>query len=395
MKNLFIFFLLLSIFSCTKENATEPDDELIMKGEYVIDTLIAIQDTFIVAPPIRTSYSSKLSIGKYEGFSANFLIRFVFLPADTISLDSAHIELTGESFFGSNSQSITVNAYKVEDQWDRDANKEDYWRNYIPNGDLVFSGDFTLSDSIKYKIPIDNALIKEWQSIPDSSQTGLYFTMAPGSEGAIEEISSFNTIGAKNAPKLIYKRATDSTAVWDTLIIGDDLTIFPPDENGIFQNDQNLYIASGNPVQTFIKFDLSVLPEKILLYSAELQANTDSTNTLINPNHPSNFYLRLVTEANEDLSSFTIDSGFVYNYKENILIEKEGNRLQLDLNNKINFGQFVIQKIVNEEKEYKWFFLQYILENSSISVERVMGVKNSAPKEKLIIKYFKIDGFGC
>ncbi len=395
MKNGFIFFILLFIVSCSSDDPTSPDDKLIMKGEYVIDTLIAIQDTFIVSPPVRTSYSSKLSVGKYDGFSANFLIRFVFLPADTISLDSAHIELTGQGVFGSNELSITVNAYKVEDPWDLDANKDDYWRSYTPNGDLIFSGDFTLSDSIKYKIPIDSELIKEWQSTPDSSQTGLYFTLDPGSGESIEEISSFNTFSANDAPKLIFKRSTDSTAVWDTLIIGDDLTIFPPDENGLFQNKQNLYIASGNPVQTFIKFDLSVLPEKILIYSAELFADTDSTNTLINPNHTSEFYLRLVTEATDDLSSFTIDSGFVYNYKENIIMGKDGNLLQLDIGNKINFGQFIIQKIINKEKDYKWFFLQYVLENQSISVERVMGIKTAPHKEKLIIKYFKIDGFGC
>jgi hypothetical protein len=400
MKKIYIFFLLIITISCSTEDATSPNDKLLIKGAYIIDTLYAIQDTFIAAPPLRTSYSSKLSVGKYQGFPANFLLRFVFLPPDTIQLDSARIELSGASHYGDGSvSSVMVEAYKVLDTWDRDANMDDYWRTYTPNGDLVYSGEFTLSDSlndsIKYIIPLDNDLIKEWQQTEDSLQTGLYFTMASGSPEAVAEIASFNTYVAADAPKLIFKKETDSTAVWDTLIIGDDVTIFPPEEGGVFQNTQNVYIAGGNPVHSFIKFDLSVLPENILIYNAELHADLDSSSTLVNRQFKSDFYLRVVKEADDNLTTFTIDSGFVYDIRQNISMIKEDNRLQLGDYDKSNFGQYILQKIINGELEYKWFFLQYKIENQSLSVERILGVKNPPHKEMLIVKYVRIDGFGC
>ncbi len=400
MKKINILFLLLIISACSTDDATSPNDKLLINGEYRIDTLYAAQDTFVVAPPLRTSYSSKLSVGKYKGFSANFLIRFVFLPPDSVKLDSARIELHGASHYGDNTVSaITVEAYKVLDQWDRDANMDDYWRNYTPNGDLVYSGEFTLSDSLNdsiiYTIPIDNELIKEWQQIEDSSQTGLYFTLASGSNEAVAEIASFNTLKAEDAPKLIFKRQTDSSAVWDTLFIGDDLTIFPPEENGVFQNTQNVYIAGGNPVHSFIRFDLSVLPSNILIYSAALSAVLDSANTLVNNEFYSQFYLRVVKDADDNLTDFTLDSSFVYDSRQNISMKKENSALLLDDYNQSNFGQTVLQKIVNGELDYKWFFLQYKVENQSLSVERILGVKNPPHKEMLIIKYVRIDGFGC
>jgi len=400
MKKISIFFLLIIIISCSTEDATSPNDKLLIKGEYRIDTLYAIQDTFLTAPPLRTSYSSKLSVGKYQGFSANFLIRFVFLPPDTIQVDSARIEFSGASHYGDASvSSITVDAYKVLETWDRDANMDDYWRSYIPNGDLVYSGEFTLSDSlndsIKYIIPLDNDLIKEWQQTEDSLQTGLYFTLASGSAEAVAEIASFNTLNAADAPKLIFKRETDSTAVWDTLIIGDDLTIFPPEEGGVFQNTQNVYIAGGNPVHSFIKFDLSLLPENILIYNAELLVDLDGGNTLVNALFYSDFYLRVVTEADDNLTSFTIDSSFMVDYRQNISMTKEDNRLLFENYDKTNFGQYVLQQIINGDMEYKWFFLQYKIENQSLSVERILGVKNPPHKEMLIVKYVRIDGFGC
>ena len=400
MKKIYILFLLIFTISCATDDATSPNDKLLIQGEYRIDTLYAVQDTFVVAPPVRTSYSSKLSVGKYQGFPANFLIRFVFFPPDSIQLDSARIELTGASHYGDGTvSSITVDAYKVLDTWDRDANKDDYWRNYTPNGDLVFSGDFTLSDSlkdsIKYIIPLDNELIKEWQQTEDSLQTGLYFTLSPGSNEAVAEIASFNTYVGADAPKLIFKKETDSTAVWDTLIIGDDVTIFPPEENGVFQNTQNVYIAGGNPVQSFIKFDLSVLPQNILIYNAEIVADLDSTNILVNKEFYSDFFIRVVKEADDNLTSFTIDSSFVNDYRQNISMMKENNRLVFSDYDRNNFGQYVLQNIINGDLEYKWFFLQYKIEDQSLSVERILGVKNPPHREMLIVKYVRIDGFGC
>jgi hypothetical protein len=369
-----------------------------MQGAYVTDTLFAVQDTFVIAPPLRTSSSPILSVGKFGGMTANFLLHFVFFPADSIQLDSAFIELTAAGNFGDGTQqSITVDVYKNYDQWDGDANKDDFWRNYIPTGELIYSGDFilcdSLQDSVKYRIPIDNATMKEWQQIEDTLQTGLFFTLSPGSGEAIAEIASFNTLQSSNAPKLIFKKETDSTAVWDTLSIGNDLPIFP-DNKAIFQNTNNLYIASGNPVHSFIKFDLSELPENIILYSAQLIANLDSTNTLVNDNQYPGFYLRVVKEANEDLSYFLIDSTFYYDRQQNISLEKSGNKLQLNEYNELNFGQHVLQKIINKELDYEWFFLQYAMEPNILSVEKVLGVKNHV-KERLIVKYLRIDGFGC
>jgi hypothetical protein len=399
MKNLLIIFSLLYIYSCSSENATSSNDELLIQGAYVSDTLYAIQDTFILGSPVRTSSSQQLSVGKFQGMSSNFLINFVFFPADTIQLDSAYIEFTGAGNLGDGSlTSITVDAYKVLDQWGGNANQDEFWRTYTPNGDLVYSGDLilcdSLKDSIKYKIPIDNATIKEWQQTDDSLQTGLYFTLSSGSGEAIAEIASFNTTYNTNAPKLIFKRETDSTAVWDTLVVGDDLPIYP-DNDGIFQNTDNVYIASGNPVNSFVKFDLSKLPENIIIYSAELSADLDSSNSLVNSIQYPVFYLRVVSEANDDLSSYTIDSSFYYDSRLNIAMTKENNSLQLSEYTKNNFGQHLLQKIVNKEMNYEWFFIQYGIEWGVLSVERIMGIKNPPHKERLIVKYIRIDGFGC
>lgn len=396
-KKIFGLVLLIISIGCSDLETIQSPGELDINkyGTYVDATLEAVSDTFIIGGLVNTANASKLQIGVFENFQAGFLLRFKYLPPDSIAVDSVCIEFTSDKKFGSGEGDINVAIYEVTESWEESANSEETWHEDNLPLNLIGNAVFSLEDSAEYNIFLDDmdpALFSKWQQ-DDSVNYGLYFKIDETGSKAIKDIYSFESSAP---PKLIFRIDQDTIFVRDTITTGEDASIFDyPVQGGenIFENaGDELYISSGITAHTFIKFDFSAIPKNAIIQSADLQISIDKDNTLDNSNHSAYYYLRSVEEAEEDLSSYTIDSSFVYYSKYDYFATDIGDTISLDKSNQVMLGENLIQGIVNEKITSEWFYLQYMNESMDIAVKKLYGLPDQPPI--LIIRYIRVDKSG-
>lgn len=401
--------LITFMISCQELEPVFPPPELDLVdryGEFVDTVFTATQDTFIVDYRINTGFSQKLSIGSYDGFQASFLIRFLNIPDEDKLLDSVYIQFTGLQKFGDDIGDLTVNVYEVEQEWDESANEDDFWHNQ-PSMPLIKSITLSSQDSSIYNVSIeDTSLIRKWQREQENNK-GLFFQVDAASSGYIRELVSSEGFSTLGWPRMYYKIFQDTVFVNDSTNISLDATIFDYFKQGsdnIFEsarNSKELLISSGIRARTFVRFDqINSLPENSILQGANLMllANDESftapgqPNNLVNSNHLPYFYTRVVSEANENLSYYRVDSTFISNSFYSNLLIKEDNDISFTDNDQTNFGKYTIQDIVNGSIKYEWFLIHYQFDYSDISVERLLGRIKEPPL--LNIRYLVVDNNG-
>ena len=399
----------LLLHSCMEIQPVYPPPELDVRGrfgEYIDTTFAATADTFLVEYKINTKYSTKLSIGGYKGFKAGFLLKFLKLPEKENPIDSVMLRLTPKNVFGNQSGTCTMNIYAVEEDWNETANEEDFWHD-PPTMELVATKVIDAEDTNKVIIAIeDTALIRKWQEEQDKND-GLFFQIEGQNPDFIMEFSSFRTASAYDWPALYYREKKDTVLVQDSTNIGLAAAIYNysplPGEDvyEIARNTQNLVLSSGIQARILVKFDQILdIPSKIVMQAANvtLSVNDESflgvadSNEMANKNHPSYFYLRLVTEADDQLTSLAIDSSFVNSSRYNLLLKQSEEEIGFGEDEQVKFATAYLQDIINGTKKYKWFQIQYQNEVNDISVMRLFNRKTVTPL--LRVRYYRVDHSG-
>ncbi len=325
--------------SCMDYQPVYPPPEMDVRGrfgEYIDTTFEATADTFLVEYKVNTKFSTKISIGNYNGFKAGFLLKFLKLAAKENPMDSVTISLTPKNVFGNQSGTLTMKIYAVEEDWDETANIEDFWHD-PPAMELVTTKEINAQDTTKIVIAIeDTALIHKWQEEQDEND-GLFFQIDGEEPGFIREFASFRNISAFDWPTLYYREKKDTIFVKDSTNIGLAATIFDyfplPGEDvyEIARNTQNLVISSGIRARVLVKFDQILdIPSKVIMQAANITmyVNNESflgvadSNEMVNSTHSSYYYLRLVIDADDQLTSIEVDSNFITNSRYNLLLKQ-------------------------------------------------------------------------
>ncbi len=413
--------LLALCLGCKDVNSILPPQELDLQnryGSYHDTTFYAVIDTFLTDYRVDTGSSSKLSVGNYKGFGAGFFLKFTNLPDTSVTIDSVFIQLTGRGAFGDAENDLLVNIYEPQEDWTGSANTEDKWHNTKP-AEKIGTTHFYVDDSIKIIIKLDNALFEKWRTDPDQNR-GLYFSADQANY--IKEINSFFAIDPLNAPRLYYKEFRDSLFVLDSTNISQAATIFDYNANAgnnvfeVAKSQNDLLISSGIASRILLKFEgLEQIPEKSIIEDANLSLQVDDRsildnskrNKLNNDNHGTSFYLRVIDQIEEDLSSFQIDSAFANspNFNFSMNVSDSANALQLvDKNERVKFGNFYVQRFLNGNETTQWFYLQYKDEGQDISVMRFSGIPDTASRPlsdavkqyaaSLRIRYYNVDRVG-
>ena len=97
---------------------TDPNSEFNISnryGHYLLDTLIAIEDSLVNVEFVSTDFYPKLSVGNFDGVKTGFLVKFFDYETilDSVEIvDSVKIELTTSSSFGPNIEDDFI-GYKV------------------------------------------------------------------------------------------------------------------------------------------------------------------------------------------------------------------------------------------------------------------------------------------
>ncbi len=409
-KTVLLLVLLLGMYfinACQKLDAIQAPDEFQLGGyygTYVDTTLYPTKALFKVDDRVNTASGLKLCVGSYKGFNAGFLLRFFGLPSIDQAMDSVYIELTSYGIMGDNQRGpIEIGMYQVESQWAEDANTQNEWHNYQPQNLLA---TFTIdpTDTFKLKASIDTTVVNSWRAT-DSTNFGLFFKQIGGNGDFIRQFESLENNNANDWPKLYFLVKKDSVFSRDSIRIGYDATIFDyvAKENNLFdwtKEQGDLIIGSGLGVHTFLRFPaLDSLSSKAQIKNADLIltvrnddffTNDPVGNSYNNGTVSSSFYIRSVTNADSNLTSFTIDSSFVSNLNFNYTLTQLGDTLSLYSDNeKMKFGVNFIQNLINKKISSEWLYLQYKDEVSAFSLKRLYGLGSG--QIMLKVRYFLID----
>jgi hypothetical protein len=372
-------------FSCSNVDPNNDPNELYSGryGSIVQDTIFASADTVLRGRYFNTSLSTKISLGEYDGLTAGIHIAF-FPPPDSIELDSVFLKFTKLHSFGPNAnETISGMMYEITKTVGRDSiNILDVWRDPVDNSFVREIGPvrFNLEDTSETSISLPVEMLTDWQETP-ATNNGLYFH--PQQEDAVVElgswVSSFN-------PTLVYFSTVDDSVVSDTLAAFNTATIFNYDDvNGSALDYENnkFIVSSGVISRTFLKFDLSTLPKNAIFSSANIRLTEDDLNPYENPENASIFRVRALEELTKSQDDFIFSPNTSFS-----LLSNEG---FTDMSNSIdrtNFSSFAIQEIINGSVKNEWFSIEFLINNSELSVKRFWGVEaDSTLRPKLIVKY--------
>ncbi|RMH66638.1 MAG: hypothetical protein D6677_00090 [Calditrichaeota bacterium] len=373
MKRILSLLIVIFFYACQSNDPdfiNNPDFKTDRYGQFKIDTLFAVKDSTFFADTVNTNNASRLSMARMGGMSAGFVVKYLDLPADTVDVTAARLRLTTLGHFGDEGDDVMVDMYNVTALWDAkdNINGETIWHENPPISFLK-TVTFTLQDSGVTEIEIEPSLIKTWQG-NDSLNYGFYFTLNPSENNRNVEI------GARSSafgPQLVY--AYNDTS--DTVKATNDATIFDYDrENGIIFNENGGYLASGIAMRYLLRFDLSQISEKAIIYNANLAIPYDPDFSYRNPNKTEAFTFK----AYEDFNADDQNPGYALNMYTGSGVTRVSNQPALATD--------FIQPMRNGDISHQWFALQFTSESDVFSAMHFYGV-DSDKKPMLIIKYLE------
>jgi hypothetical protein len=389
--------LMLILTACQDPSPFKDEGKDILEayGEIRSDTLYALSDTFLVSGKVNTGNSVKLLLGSYQNFEARFLIKFGFLPPDSVIMDELYLTVSSAADFGDMTGLLEGMVYRVTDSWVESVNSDPNWDykshiDYSPETSAAFSigdPDTTLYTDYSIKLPVK--LVEIWQDTTGDDQNhGILVDFT--SAGFIREFSSREGFFSTRVPRMVfvYHEAGKDSTISDTLVSTLDASLI--DYTGIFDEDK-IYVSSGYTTRAFFEFDFDSIPKNANISSINFFYDKDSLNSMTNDNRSHDIYIRNVTTDFNTLPGYEIDSTFLYSVRHNIFLSEEySSGLSLDDDLRANAGQYFVQDIINEFVQHGSFFLQYINEGTDISVYAIKGVDypDKAMRPRLIIEYF-------
>ena len=402
-KIIFIILSFIAFWTCQKLDPLKPTDELSMNyGKLVEDTLYSTADTFLVNDRINTYSAIKLCIGNYENFESAILLKFIDLPDSGTTVDSIAIEFSTLSVQGEASADMQVALYKVDNEWYENANTEDQWHSFNPTTEIG-TIHIPSEDSTRVKFEItDTTVINEWIS-DGLYNNGLYLKCINPGINYIREIASMEYGVDSLAPQITirYWSVSDSTFITDTTYIGLDATIFNNNGNDLFnraKTNHDILVASGIGARTYLQFhDLNMLPQNIVIQKADLYlpisdnsfTNPGQPNNFDNRNNPQAFYINLVADSGDVLTTTELDSVYLN------LVSLAATDSIVQTNSSSNrawLGKYFIQSIVNDDINSEWLSIQFADEGQDLSIKRFKRLSESPAR--LVIKYFQVEQTG-
>jgi len=395
MKKLYytIILILIALMSC-EDSSPIADPSGGQIGELYRDTLVAINDTFIVGEKVSTGLSPRLFIGSHNDVESRALIKFSTLPDDSIVVDSLYLLLQSVSHYGDSSGNIDIKIKLITKSWGEKANTDDSWSyQNDASDDPETTTNYTISteDSLLYTIKLPDTLVSIWRDTTvEDKNHGLLLDFE--NANYIKEFASENST---IIPKIVYvyQNSQNDSTIRDTIGAAFDASVV--DYSGNLVSDSLMYITSGYTHHAFVKFDFNEIPglDSSIISNVNFIFTRDSLASDVNVSKTNVFYFRTVTTPYNDLPSFNVDSTFTLNLFHNItLVENEYDKIEIESIRRGETGQYFIQSIINESIEYGSFMLHYIGEGSAISVYALKGTKGikESNKPKMIIEYYKI-----
>ena len=322
-----IFIISISFFACEDE----PSDigieliasELISVRTFDSQTDTIDQNSNFHKNVILLGASSKILIGKHQDIEASSLLKFIFGLADTlkddiiagdVDVNEAWIELTNSYVYVDSNEVMDFTVHKVNNTWDPFTFTIDSLPKLLYEMNDI-SSNKEITDT-NYVFNIDPAVVLSWmKNAADTSlekNYGIYLKPVDNS-GKVVGFQAFTSTSSQAAKLTLIIEKTGSYVdtingfiFSDVSVVDGDLPLLPAED---------IAVQSSISVNSIIVFDLSVIPEGIVINSAELTIQRDSINTLTG----SSFDNSLKAFFVEDSTAKEVDEGgsFTLSLKDN------------------------------------------------------------------------------
>jgi len=300
------------------------------------------------ADSVNLGRSQRLLLGNLDGeIEASFLLKFfIFLPESiytplqegNINVLKSWVELDPSYKIGNTNSNFDYSVHEVFEYWQFNNFDADSLNNLSVGNEDMKVEQIEISDSL-FAFELNKDLVQAWMDVRvDSSLTrknyGLYFKSNagyvigfPASNGSIYGFTPRLYIELENPGEFVDTLLTE--IVSDDVHIVKGTIINPPEKEIVLQ--------SGIGQRGSLKFDLSNIPQNVVLNKAVLEISVDSSKSLFGS--PSTDSLAIYFYSDEELK--TIDDQVRVKY-----LTRDGNKysgqvetiIQNWINGKVNYG---------------------------------------------------------
>ncbi len=292
-KFLHIVPVILSIYlsACTDE-PSNIGSELLGQDVIIIEQINSLTDTMSQTSSSTLKYvplgsSNRLLLGRHANVQASFLIRYSFsfpdslkqdIKDDSIVVSSAKVKLLRTYTFGDTNSVLDINVEKVLSSWSSAGFIADSLVNLQTTAIAVDS--MSVTDTLT-SFKIDNAVALEWLKTAADPTTGnnygLYLKPGPSAN----KVYGYQALiaSAQNIPQL-------ELIIQKPGFYTDTLFYYSAADAGILQNiapyptGEFITIQAGLKIMSYLKFDISSLPQYAVINKAELILTSDTTQNI-------------------------------------------------------------------------------------------------------------------
>jgi len=264
--------------------------------------------------------SSYLLLGIYQDIEASALLRFIFGLSDSLKTDVTNgninvidswVVLTNRYVYGDTLAAMDFTAHKVNSSW----SSSGYTIDSLPilQYDMQdISSGLNITDT-NYTFNLDEAVVLSWmKNAADNtieSNYGIYLkpSAASGKVIGFEALTALSSDAAELYVVIekpgVYTDTINGFIIGDISLVDGELPGLPA---------ERIAVQSGIAVNSKIKFDLSALPDDIVINDAELILTEDTLSSMVGSGYSNSlkaFYLQYSDSLNTQGSSVTLLSG--------------------------------------------------------------------------------------
>jgi len=253
---------------------------------------------------VRLSASERILLGITENINASILIKFETGLADSIkeailndsiTVTNAIMELQQTYSFGEASATFDFTVHKVTSNWSVDFNEDSLAGLQYESMDSKEAKD--VNDSVT-SITLNNQLLQDWLNIiADTSLSGNYGVYIKPTDNT-QKVLGYQAITQTLADVPIIKVIIEKTGAYiDTITFRStaDLTVMQGSVPTV--SSGNIPIRAGYIVNGKLFFNLSPLPEKIVVNKAELVLTVDTLETKVGSSYANSLQIYFLFDS--------------------------------------------------------------------------------------------------
>jgi hypothetical protein len=319
----FILFLfsIVTLNGCTDEptdlglNFLDPDDTTGVR------TLDSQTDTLTITGTnykyrINTLGSRGILVGRYQDAEANSMIKFTGISDQYAgaTVNSAILKLTFRGYSYQDLNGITsFDIFRVNKNFNYQTVTFDSVSSADIGTNVLGSYTGTLTDTTTIEITLDNQTVKDWlEAAADPEYQNPNYGIYLKATGSSTTIKSFFSIaqGGSLIPNVLVVLTNNNETDTITLVTPESVSLC---DAPIPAFNERFITQNGIAIRNMLRFDLSKLPENVVINNAQLEFYIDRSQSYITGDSEMRMIIGMITDStNKTDSTFgSLNNAFI------------------------------------------------------------------------------------